>query len=220
MSIDPRQYLQLRQVTKGFQNVKASLGLYPLNLDEEGIALSEFMDLVPDVLYLGEVGLDFSEGAPRQDLQKNSLKQILSKAEELGGRIVSLHSRRAGDEMLRLLREFFKGALILHWFSGGTEQLKNIGDNVYFSINTAMLRSRNGRTLIENCPKEKVLLESDGPYVDSGGNPVFPWELKSVVEALSSRWKTSVEEVLDQLNENLSRVDESISGVSLRQSSF
>jgi len=216
MSIDPSQYLQLRQLTLDVPQIHASLGLYPLNIDQDEIGLSQVLDLIPDSPFIGEVGLDFSEECPSPALQMKTLERILSSCDEHGGRIVSLHSRRAGQEVLNLVSKTKLGSMILHWYSGPLDPLPQLPEHVYFSVNTAMLRSRNGQALLEHCPRNRILLESDGPYIESGGKPVYPWDLKSVVESLSSRWNSSLESTLELLQENLARVDASMESASLR----
>jgi len=216
MSVLPEQYLQLRKLSETSKFLFPSLGLFPLYLSHSKPDLAQFLDLLPDSLYVGEVGLDFTEGAPSHEFQVSVLDKILSTCDHLGGRVVSLHSRRAGQEVLDLCQKSHCGSMILHWFSGPISSFDSLPQNIYFSVNTAMLRSRQGRSLLAACPRSRVLLESDGPYVESGGKPVHPWELRSVVESLSKRWCLNLEGVLDQLNDNLNRVDDSVKNTALR----
>jgi len=216
MSTLPEQYRKLRELTATHLTVRPSLGLYPLLLKGDGLELSQLLDLLPGTLLVGEVGLDFSENSPPHDLQNEALKTILEKSDELGGRIVSLHSRRAGKEVIELARATRFGSMILHWYSGPLDAISQLPGHIYFSVNTAMLRSRRGKALLEACPRQRILLESDGPFVLTGGRPVCPWELKSIVEALASRWQMNPEGVLDLLHENLGRVDDSVSSALLR----
>jgi len=57
-----------------------------------------------------------------------------------------------------------------------------------FSVNPAMISSPSGRRLLAAVPKERILVETDGPYVRHGGRPVSPADAPSVVAALAGRW--------------------------------
>jgi TatD DNase family protein len=166
------------------------------------------MALLPTTKYIGEVGLDFSEGAPDRETQVSNLKTILKQADEYGNKCISLHSRRAGAELINICSRPFDGVLICHWYSGPVSELKNLPDHLYFSINTAMLKSRSGKDIISALPMNRVLLESDGPYIKTGGVSASPLHLKVIVEALAHRWKMSIEEALNQVTENAKSIME------------
>ena len=58
------------------------------------------------------------------------------------------------------------GIAILHWFSGPMRDLQRaIDTGCWFSVNPAMIRSQTGRSLIAAMPRERVVTESDGPFV-------------------------------------------------------
>jgi TatD DNase family protein len=55
----------------------------------------------------------------------------------------------------------------LHWFSGSERQLQRaIEMKCFFSVNGAMCKSANGQKLIHSLPAERILLESDAPFID------------------------------------------------------
>ena len=205
MSVTPWQYLENVERYSTHPQVKNALGLFPLEPDADRVCFEKFMELLPSTKYIGEIGLDFSYGAPARETQIEQLKTILKQAHRQGGTCVSLHSRRAGTEIIDICSKLFDGVLICHWFSGPVSSLKNIPDHLYFSVNTAMLQSRSGKTIITALPRDRVLLESDGPYVKTGGESASPLHMPRIVEALAHRWSMGVEEALEQICHNIKR---------------
>jgi TatD DNase family protein len=65
----------------------------------------------------------------------------------------------------------------------------------YFSVNPAMIRSAKGRQIIEKIPPDRVLTETDGPYVQTNGRPAKPSDVNLVLDHFASIWKISFEEV-------------------------
>jgi Mg-dependent DNase len=72
----------------------------------------------------------------------------------------------------------------------------------YFSINPAMLKSKNGQKIIKLIPKHLLLTESDGPFIDLDGNPVKPKDVKLVIEYLVSVWNLPIAKVEQQVKAN------------------
>jgi TatD DNase family protein len=208
MSTTPEQYLQNRLHIQ-HQNVRHALGLFPLELQEN--RLQQALDLAPEADHLGEWGLDFSDGAPDRNLQYSALNRLFESIQHCSPKIISLHSRKAGEELMDLCRAWTqKGKcqhiLIFHWYSGPLPNFNTLNHNIYFSVNTAMLRSRNGKALLQACPPSRILLESDGPYIKVGEHPASPLHLCGIVEALSQRWKMSMEQTLSQLIQNQNHI--------------
>ena len=150
---------------KGFKHIRLALGLHPLLAAENKKELPLFNQLIDQTSYIGEIGLDFSkEGLDSKDEQVYVLRQILS---VLSGKqkIVSVHSRKAEKEIFNLLCEYDIKNVIFHWYSGPEDLIPSLlRQGYYFSVNEAMCRSKNGRSIIERIPKDKILTETDAPY--------------------------------------------------------
>jgi TatD DNase family protein len=57
----------------------------------------------------------------------------------------------------------------LHWYSGPGKYIdRALTAGMLFSINPAMLRSRTGARVLEAVPQDRILIETDGPYVKLG----------------------------------------------------
>ena len=150
---------------KGYKHIRLALGFHPLLAAERRKELTLFKQFVDQTSYIGEIGLDFSkEGIATKEEQINVLCEVLA---TLRGKrkIVSVHSRKAEKELLDLLCEYEMQNVIFHWYSGSVDLIPDIlNKGYYFSINEAMCRSKNGQSIIERIPSDRVLTETDAPY--------------------------------------------------------
>ena len=189
--------------------IRTGLGLHPQLAHERQSELALFDRLLPETHYIGEVGLD---GAPdfRRHWRSQVLvfERVLATCRDAGGRIMSLHSRRASGAVLDYLETFAStGTPILHWFSGSSRDLdRAIGLGCWFSVGPAMLGSERGRLLTERMPRDRVLTESDGPFAQVNGKTVMPWHVEDALQGLSQIWSLPVEMVNQTIDDNLEKL--------------
>ena len=182
------------------------VGLHPEVVAERHSEVALLCGLLPEARYVGEIGID---GSPphRQslDLQSSVFRRILAECARLGGRILSVHSRGAADEVLDAIAgEPGAGLPILHWFSGTTRQLERaVQLGCWFSVGPAMVRSAKGRGLVSRMPYDRLLTETDAPFARSGDRPLYPWEATDCVPILAEAHAVTSEEVLLTLQANL-----------------
>lgn len=188
------------------KRIRTGLGLHPQLAHERQNELALFDSFLPDTRYVGEIGLD---GAPEFRRHWHSqvvvFQHVLAKCHEVGRRIMSVHSRRASRAVLDYLGTFSEaGTPILHWFSGSFRELdRAINLGCWFSIGPAMLTSEKGRALAARMPRERVLTESDGPFVQINGEVVMPWHVEKAIHELSQIWSLPCEEVDQSIHRNL-----------------
>ena len=187
-----------------FRNLRLALGLHPLMADRHSSGeLEAFKRNAVRTSYIGEVGLDFSsEGRATRSIQQQSFEYVLS---VIRGRekLLTIHSRGAEHDVVHLLSEYGRKGCILHWFSGSQEAAElAIAGGHSFSINPAMINSRKGRDFIASLPHERILLESDGPFVKLGKRSVEPKDLHVVEAFLANCWLEDVAGVQGRLANN------------------
>ena len=172
--------------------IRTALGLHPQLAHERHTELGLFDEILPQTCSVGEVGLD---GTP----------EFKSTCAAAGGRLLSIHSRRATQPTLDLLYAHADAGLpVLHWFSGTTGELTDaISRGCWFSVGLPMLRSKKGRSLVAKMPRDKVLTETDGPFTQLNGRPMLPWNVELVETELSQLWSVPPSEIRGQLNANL-----------------
>ena len=96
---------------------------------------------------------------------------------------------------------------MLHWFSGSVSEARRAVDlGCFFSVNERMFANSKGQALIRAIPEDKLLTETDGPFVEREGTPVSPGDVGPVLEALGKVLSKTPEEVSRLVNSNLSRI--------------
>lgn len=192
---------------KSYKKVRLALGLHPLHPELHKAEFPIFLRNIDNTSYIGEIGLDFSkDGIKTKDIQLETFIKILEALKERK-KIISLHSRKAEIEVFNFLKEYHINAAIFHWYSGPLGLISKIIDSgFYFSVNTAMIKSKSGQSIIAKIPMEFILTESDGPFIHHNGKPATPNDINIVVNYLSDIWKTSPAIIQSKIDANFSRL--------------
>lgn len=189
---------------RGFRYIRAALGLHPLLAGRHSAERDLFASCLSRTSYVGEVGLDFSEEGKATALQQVESFRFVLEAVRKKPRFLSVHSRRAEEEVIDLLEEAHVGPAVFHWYSGSEKQLQRLLRLGHMcSVNPAMTRNARGRALVEQMPPERVLTETDGPYVRVGARQSEPRDVVLVERFLADRWGKSVADVRRQVLANL-----------------
>jgi TatD DNase family protein len=193
-------------LSESLKRVRTAIGLHPQLAAERKGELSLFEEILPRTRYVGEVGLDGGhEFRSTWDVQVNVLTHILKTCSLAGGKILSLHSRRATSAVLSHLERWPDcGVPVLHWFSGTIQELERAKEmTCWFSVGPAMLLSKKGRDIASRLPINRVLTETDGPFAQVGKQPLKPWDVSIAVHALSEIWNRPESDIRDILLDNL-----------------
>ncbi|MDR1679918.1 MAG: TatD family hydrolase [Prevotellaceae bacterium] len=187
-----------------YKYIRLALGLHPLRAKEHAKEYSKFRQYVDETSYIGEVGLDFSrEGFSTKEIQIKSFELVLD-CIRTKNKILSLHSRRAEKETLEMLTEKGVENAIFHWYSGSLNVLRSVANSgFFFSINSAMIQSDNGKKIIAEIPKELILTETDFPYINNN-------DIENVHIYLSKLWNISIENVEQIIHNNFKNLIERI----------
>ncbi len=193
----PSAWTKSNELGKNNERIKTALGLHPQLAHEREKELTIFDKLIIDVRYVGEIGLDGSpELKTTWDSQLRVLNHILNSCQNAGGRIMSIHSRRAVSDVLDCLEKYPKAGIpILHWYSGSIKDIKRAMDlGCWFSVNPAMFKSKNGLNIILNIPPDRLITETDSPFTGENGKPYMPWDVQIIYPLLSEIWNISIPE--------------------------
>lgn len=201
----PSAYRSLRlRLGNSSENVVIALGAHPLRVSHlSSLDKALFFRLLPNVSFVGEVGLDFSPvGVESKTAQVEFFERLLSHP-NLPPIPLTIHSRRAERTVVDLLTQS-KARVILHWFSGSTTLIeKAVAHGIYFSINPAMLKSKSGARVMTVAPPDRILIETDGPFVKVGSRPSEPTDALLVIKSLAEFWKIPYEAAREQVGQNL-----------------
>jgi len=193
-------YPHVRQL----RSLRLALGLHPLLGSQHVAERALFAQHLARTSYVGEVGLDFSpEGLPTRTQQLASFRHVLELV-RTSPKFMTIHSRRAEAVVLDLLEELHVGPVVFHWFSGPLAQLDRLLRMGHAcSVNAAMVHSAKGRTIIQNLPPDRVLTETDGPYMRIRRKAAQPGEVGEVLAFLASTWKMTQDETSVRIRRNL-----------------
>lgn len=186
--------------------IRPAPGLHPELVPERHSELPLLLELVRRSRYIGEVGID---GGPNlrlhAALQDQVFRSVLAECARHGGRVISIHSRAAASPVLDALGAHPEaGVPVLHWFSGSqTELAWAIALGCWFSVGPGMLRSKKGAQLAEAMPRDRVLTETDAPFVQHSSLPLMPWDAERAEHALAECWCVSATDVRDHMVLNL-----------------
>lgn len=196
----PSHFIMGFSHVRQYKYIRLALGLHPLLTKEHSKEYLKFKEYANNTSYIGEVGLDFSrEGISTKDIQIKSFEYVLNCIKGQN-KIVSLHSRRAEKDTLQMLLDNKIENAIFHWYSGSISVLESIvKSGYYFSINSAMTQSENGKKIISKIPKDLILTETDSPYIENSN-------IKIVHTYLSNIWNVSEIEVEKKIASNFKKI--------------
>lgn len=204
----PSHFAQSRPHVLRFKRIRLALGLHPLLVESHTeCEQRKFEQLLDMTSYIGEVGLDFSrDGKLTMEQQIETLRFVLELIRDRP-RFVTIHARKAEERVLQLLQEYEIAPAVFHWYSGTLTTLDKIMDaGHYVSVNPAMVLSKKGRQIVGRIQRNRLLTETDGPYVLIKGRPAHPSDVRLVLDYLGEQWRCPFDEVDDQVSANFTRI--------------
>ena len=182
----PTVFLHTEKLTEGMKYIRPGLGLHPELAAERHHEVDKFLRLINRTRYIGEIGLDnMRKSKADYEKQKIVFSKIISGCAEKGGKVLTIHSRRAAQDITDIIGEGFPGKVIYHWYSGSLSMMdKALKRGAYFSVNYPMLFSESGRKIIARIPLERLLIESDGPFTHFNGRPFTPLYVNKIASEL------------------------------------
>ena len=212
-----REQAKLLAIAERFPNVYCSVGTHPHYADEEdGITASELIALTQNtkVVALGEAGLDYFYEHGSRDAQARGFRTHIAAARATGLPLV-IHTREADEDCGHILEEeMAKGVFraVLHCYTGGRElAMKAVALGLYIGF-TGILTFRKSdalRKLAAELPDDRILVETDAPYLAPGkfrGKRNEPSYVVETAKVLADTHGVSIEEISRQTTENFFRL--------------
>jgi TatD DNase family protein len=212
-----RQFDRLLAIAERFPDVFCSVGTHPHYAHEEPEVTVD--DLIartrhPKVVAIGEAGLDYHYDFSPREAQEEGFRRHIAAARETGLPLV-IHTREADADTARILEEETgKGAFpaVLHCFTSSRElALKGIELGLYVSFSgiVTFKKAEELRAIAAELPADRVLVETDSPYLAPGkfrgkrNEPSFVVETAKTVAAARG---VSYDDVARQTTENFFRL--------------
>ncbi|MAF42721.1 MAG: hydrolase TatD [Parcubacteria group bacterium] len=216
------------------KGVYAAIGLHPINLEtdlvkikvdpkeiqfqpkEKDFDYKKYKELAqsPKVVAIGEIGLDYywkPKTKARLNLFKEKQKELLLKQLEMARELnlpVIFHSRMAHKDLAEVLKSQTQNEGVMHSFVGTPEQLQEyLKMGFYIGFNGIIFKTIQGidfKENIKNAPLEKILIETDCPYLTppqmEGRNE--PLYVKYVAQRIAEIKSISYEKVIEATSQN------------------
>ncbi len=200
------------------KGVYAAVGIHPIHVYDEPCPIDEYRALAqhPKVVAIGEVGLDYfhkeigKSDEERKAKQYAVLQQFLALAHELKLPLI-LHCREAHDDLIDLLsKSSLRVPGVIHCFGSTWEHAQHY-------LNMGFLLGMNGivtyksfdTALLEKIPLDRMLLETDSPYLTPEPNRKernTPLNVKIVAQKIAEVKKIAYSEVENVTTENVKRL--------------
>lgn len=206
----------LLAIADRFPDLYCTVGTHPHQADEEdGISTQELVELSshPKVVGFGEAGLDYFYQHGSREAQERGFRNHIAAARATGLPLV-IHTREADDDCGRILEdEMAKGAFraVLHCYTGGRElAMKAISLGLFISFTGILTfkKSESLRELAAELPADRIMVETDAPYLAPGkhrGKRNEPAYVIEIARVLAEARKVSLEEISRQTTENFFR---------------
>jgi TatD DNase family protein len=217
ISTQVRKLPDLLAIAERFDDVFCSVGTHPHNAHEEfdiGTADLVAKTAHPKVVAIGEAGLDYFYDKSPRPAQEQGFRAHIAAARETGLPLV-IHSREADDDMARILgEETGKGAFpaVLHCFTGGADLARkaiDLGLHISFTGILTFKNSQNLRDIAASLPADRILVETDAPYLAPGkyrGKRNEPSYVVETARTLAETRGVSEAEIARQTTENFFRL--------------
>jgi TatD DNase family protein len=212
-----RKHPQVLAIAERFDDVFCSVGTHPHYAHEElDIDTAALVKIAqhPKVVAIGEAGLDYHYDNSPREAQEQGFRAHIAAARETGLPLV-IHAREADDDVARILKEETgEGAFpaVLHCFTGGRDlafAAVELGHYVSFTGILTFKNSQNLRDIAAALPAERVLVETDAPYLAPlpyRGKRNEPSYVVETAKTLAQTRGVTPDEIARQTTENFYRL--------------
>ena len=212
-----KRHAEVLAIAERFPDIYCSVGTHPQHAHEElDIGVDELIARArhPKVVAIGEAGLDYHYDNSPRDAQEQSFRNHIAAARATGLPLV-IHSRDADEDMARTLEEETgKGAFpaVLHCFTGGSDLAQRaiaLGHFISFTGILTFKKSDELRAIAKSLPADRILVETDAPYLAPGryrGKRNEPSYVVETAKTLAETRGVTPDEIARQTTESFFRL--------------
>lgn len=213
IAVSPDNLATVLELTRKAANIWGTQGIHPHEAEKFDATVAETIRANcadPRILAVGEIGLDYFYDHADRKVQRDVFEQQLQLAADLDMPVV-IHTREADEDTRDILQNFEQSLTrkgVIHSFTSGLALAQYCLDSGFmlgFNGITTFNRADNVREVVAATPVERILLETDAPYltpVPYRGRPNAPHYLPFVAEKVAQVKGLSVETLLQQAREN------------------
>jgi len=199
------------EIAEQFDNVWASVGLHPSNkVDKEPVA-QDYLDLIdhPKVVAVGETGLDYYYNKEGLDAMRERFRTQIRVAHSVDKPII-VHTRDAREDTIEIMQQESASVVggVMHCFTESIEMAQaamELGFYISFSGIVTFNNAKNVADVAQQVPLERILIETDAPYLTPTpyrGKPNEPQYVRYVADKIAELKNLNFDEVAGQTTEN------------------
>lgn len=161
-------------LSRKYDFIYATVGLHPHEADKfKDTTIADIEELAREdrVVAIGETGLDYYKNYSQTENQKTLFRYLIKLAKDLGLPLV-IHNRQAQVDVLKILSGAQPIKAVVHCFAGDEDFLKeclDLGFLISFTCNVTYKKAQNLRTLVKLTPLDRLMLETDAPFLPPEG---------------------------------------------------
>ncbi len=221
VGIDEESCFRVVELADTYPHIWATVGVHPhdaQNVSRRYLLLLEELAASPQVIAIGETGLDYNKNRSPRKVQQKVFREQLQLAVRVNKPVV-IHCRDAHEDLLKIIVEEGIEQIggIMHCFSGDKEFARrtlDLGLYISFAGPVTYPKSHRLREVVEEVPLERILLETDCPFLAPQpvrGKRNEPAYVKYVYETVADLKGISVQELHKYCRQNL----QSLTGITL-----
>lgn len=196
------------ELAKTNQKLLPAIGIHPQDLDDSLEELEKLM--CPEVIAIGECGLEFMDGVNKEK-QTEVFKRQIEMSQKYNKPLI-VHSREASEETLEILKSYKDLRGVIHCYTGGKKRIKrylDISPDWYFGIDGNLTYEIGLEQVVAEIPKDRLILETDSPFltpIPHRGEKNYPEYVRFVYQKVSEIWQLSQEETEDIIDKNAEKL--------------
>ncbi|MCO4794216.1 MAG: TatD family hydrolase [Bacteriovoracaceae bacterium] len=217
IAVEPENLDTVLDIARSRDNIFCSQGVHP---HEAKLFNDEVLDKIKSraseekVVAIGEIGLDYHYDHSPREKQREVFEQQLEIASQTDLPVI-IHSREAEEDTISILKNHskkLKGKGVIHSFTSKIELAETAVDlGLYLGFNGIITfkNAENVREALKFCPTEKLLLETDAPFlapIPYRGRENAPFYLPFVAEHMAELKNLPVEDLLSIVYKNSTKL--------------
>lgn len=211
VSTDMAKLDNMLSLVEGNADIFASVGVHPLSDEIAQIRSAELVAAAqhPQVIAIGETGLDYYYQQDTKNVQQQCFIEHLKASSETGKAVI-VHTRDAREDTLRIIAEHGDDRVggVLHCFTESLEMAQQAMEMNYYISFSGIISFKNAdelREVVKAVPLERMLVETDSPYLTPmpyRGKPNEPQYVKRVAECVAELKGVSYQQVIEMTGDN------------------
>jgi len=215
IGVDMNNAQTVIDIAAGYEGINASVGVHPMDVNDQLVDIDDLraLALAPEVIAIGETGLDYYYSQDSVEIQRESFALHLRLSSELKKPVI-VHTRDAREDTIAIIRQHGDSSVagVLHCFTESWDMASQALDENYYISFSGIVTFKNAAALREvarKVPLDRVLIETDSPYlapVPYRGKKNEPKYVVEVAKCIAELRGVSVAEVAEITTANFDKL--------------